>query len=207
MRVPRFLGLIAAICFSTALAGATPVDFHMRVLDPPPPTDPSIPLHLITSTSFDVSFTPCLAGELPGDNTATGCFAGQNISGQAWDSMQLVFPNTGPLVGQDANCDPGVSDDIFSNVDCPASPGNSQFTLIYTDGLIANRGYFFITEDGVDPPTDFPTGRATVGTAMTPEPGSIVLLSTGIFLLGGLVYTERLRNGERLCRPRFSPLS
>jgi len=206
MRVLRFLGLIVAICFSTALAGATPVDFHMRVLDPPPPANPSYPLFLIDTTSFDVSFTSCIAGELPGNNTATGCFAGRNISGQDWNNLQLVFPNIGPLVGQAANCDPGVSDDIFSNVDCPTSP-DSSFTLIYTDGVIPNGGYFFITEDGVDPPTDFPTGRATVATAMTPEPGSVVLLSTGIFLLGGLVYGERLRHAKQFGRPRFSPLS
>ena len=207
MRVLRFLGLVSAICFSTALAGATPVDFHMRVLDPPPPANPSYPLYLIQSTSFDVSFTGCVAGELPGNNTATGCFAGRNISGQDWNNLQLAFPNVGPLVGQAANCDPGVSDDIFSNVDCPASPDNSSFTLIYTDGVIANGGYFFITEDGVDPATDFPTGRASVATGMTPEPGSIVLLSTGVFLLGGLLYGKQLRNGKRLRTPRFSPLS
>lgn len=202
MRVLRLLGLIAAICFSTALAGATPVDFHMRVLDPLPPlTTPSYPLYLITTTSFDVSFTGCVAGELPGNNTATGCFAGRNISGQDWNNLQLVFPNIGPLVGQAANCDPGISDDIFSNVDCPASPDNSSFTLIYMDGVIANNGYFFITEDGVDPATDFPTGRATANTAMTPEPGSIVLLSTGVFLFGWFVYGERRRTSS------FLPLS
>jgi len=198
MKVLRYLGLMAAICCSTVLAGATPVDFHMRVLDPPPPTDPSYPLYLIQSTSFDVSFTGCVPGELPGSNTAVGCFAGRNISGQDWNNLQLTFPNIGPLVGQTANCDPGISDDIYSNADCAASPDDSLFTLLYSDGVIPNGGYFFITEDGVDPATDFPQGRATV---LTPEPGSILLLSTGVLLFGCLLYGQWLR------RVRFSPLS
>ena len=199
MKVLHCLVLIALVFGCTGLAKADPVDFHMRVLDPPPPSDPSYPLFLITSTSFNVSFTPCIAGELPGANTADGCFAGRNVSGLDWNNLQLSFPAGGALTGQAANCAAGVSDDIFSSTDCPALPdSDGTFDLGFADGVIANGSYFFITEVGVVPATDFPTGQASV---LTPEPKSVVLLSTGILLFGWLLYGERLR------ALRLSPLA
>lgn len=190
MKILHCLVLIALFCGCTVLAKADPVDFHMRVLDPPPDPDPSYPLYVITSTSFDVSFTACVAGELPGDNTADGCFAGRNLSGQDWDNLQLSFPAGGSLTGQTANCAAGPSDDVFSSTDCPAQPdADGTYDLGFADGVIPNGAYFFITEDGVVPATDFPSGTATV---LTPEPRSIMLLSTGVLLFGWLFYGERL---------------
>lgn len=198
MKFLRCLVVIALVCGCAGLAKADSVDFHMNVLDPPPPTDPSYPLYLITTTSFSVTFTDCVAGELPSGMTADGCFAGRNISGQDWDNLQLTFASGGVLTGQTANCAAAPSDNIFSDADCPESPDNGLYTLTFTDGVIANGDYFFITEDGVTPATDFPTGNAQV---LTPEPGSIVLLSTGILLFGWLLYGERLR------KPQLSLLS
>jgi hypothetical protein len=172
------------------VAKADAVDFHMTVLDPPPPSDPSYPLYLITTTSFTVSFTDCIAGELPGGMTADGCYAGRNVSGQDWDNLQLAFMAGGVLTGQTANCAAAPSDNIFSDADCPDSPENGFYTLTFTDGVIGNGDYFFITEDGVTPATDFPTGSAQV---LTPEPGSLVLLSTGILLFAWLLYGDRVR--------------
>ena len=198
MKILRCLMAIALVCGCMGVAKADPVDFHIKVLDPAPPSDPSYPLFLITSTSFNVSFTDCVTGELPGGMTADGCFAGRNISGIDWDNLQLSFPGGGVLTGQPASCAAAPSDNIFSSTDCPVDPVNGAYDLGFADGVIANGDYFFITEDGVVPASDFPTGSATV---LTPEPGSIVLMSTGVLLFGCLLFGERSR------RLDLSPLS
>ena len=193
MKSLYYLVLIALVLGCTGLAKADPVDFHIRVLDPVPPADPSYPLYLISTTSFNVSFTPCIAGELPSGMTADGCFAGRNVSGLDWNGLDLSFPSGGVLAGQPASCAPAPSDNIFSATDCPVNPADGSYDLGFSEGVILNGDYFFITEDGVVPPSDFPTGLATVSTVMTPEPGSIVLLSTGALLFGCLLFGERSR--------------
>jgi hypothetical protein len=187
------LVLITLVFGCTGLAKADPVDFHIKVLDPLPPDAPSYPLYLISGTSFNVSFTSCITGELPSGMTADGCFAGRNVSGLAWTGLDMSFPDGGVLAGQPASCAPAPSDNIFSGTDCPVNPANGSYDLGFFDGTIHNGDYFFITEDGVVPPTDFPTGLVTASTAMTPEPASMVLLSTGILLFGCLLYRERSR--------------
>lgn len=186
------LVLIALVFGCMGQAKADPVDFHIRVLDPPPPANPSYPLYLISTTSFDVSFTPCLTGELPSGMTADGCFAARNISGLDWVGLDFSFPSGGVLTGQTASCAPAPSDNIFSATDCPLDPANGAFDLGFSEGVIHNGDYFFITEDGVVPPEDFPTGSVTA-TVLTPEPEPMVLLSTGVLLFGCLLYAERLR--------------
>lgn len=194
MKAIYCLVLIALIFGCIGPAKADPIDFHIRVLDPPPPANPSYPLFPISSTSFDVSFTPCIIGELPSGMTADGCFAGRNVSGLDWTGLDMSFPDGGVLAGQPASCAPAPSDNIFNATDCPVNPANGSYDLGFSDGVIHNGDYFFITEDGVVPPTDFPTGQVTASTAMTPEPASIVLLSTGILLFGCLLFGERSRS-------------
>ncbi len=195
MKFLHCLVLIALILGCTGLAKADPVDFHIRVLDPDPPADPpSYPLFLISGTSFGVSFTPCIAGELkPLGATADGCFAGRNVSGLDWNGLDMSFPDGGVLAGQPASCAPALSFNIFSATDCPVNPANGSYDLGFSDGIIHNGDYFFITEDGVVPPENFPHGLVTASTAMTPEPASMVLLSTGVLLFGCLLYGERSR--------------
>lgn len=184
MRVLRFLGLIAAICCFTGLAGATPVDFHMQVLDPPP----SFNVQPIFSTPFNFSFTTCSVGELP-SGTADGCFAGVNRTGQDWNNLQITFADNAVLAGQTPNCALTNPNNTFGSSDC--SLVDSTYILTFSGGQgIANGAFFFITEDGVVPPEGFGVGT---GAVLTPEPGSIVLLSTGALLFGWLLYGERLR--------------
>jgi hypothetical protein len=187
MRVLRFLALVAVTCIFTGLANAA--DFHMRVLDPPPPSYPTFP---IFTTPFAVTFTPCVAGELPDGNTAEGCFAGHNESGQDWNNLQITFMNNAALASQTPNCATGPSDDIFSNINCILTPDNSAYILSFSNGDISNGDFFFITEDGVDPAA-FGTGTAVV--MMTPEPASVVLALSGAMLFGLLLYTERRSAG------------
>ena len=189
MRVLRCLIVIVVVCGFTGLAGAAPIDFHMHVLDPPPP---SFTVQPILTTPFTFSFTECSPGELPNNMTASGCFAGVNSTGQDWTSLQITFADNSVLAGQAPNCDLTGSNNIFSGTDC--SLDGSTYVLSFMDGVLHNNDFFFITEDGVDPPEGFGTGTGTVTDAvMTPEPGSILLLSTGIVLFGLLFHMERRR--------------
>ncbi len=187
MRVLRCLIVIGVVCGLTGLAGATPVDFHMHILDPPP----SFSVLPITSTPFPVSFTACGLNELP-SGTADGCFAGVNRTGDDWVGLQLTFANNTALAGQLPNCSPAPppADNIFASTDCTFD--GSSYALIFTDGVIRNGDFFFITEDGVIPPEDFGTGTATV-TVLTPEPAPVLLLSTGLILFVFLFNPERRR--------------
>ncbi len=182
MRVFHCLVVIAVICGFTGLAKADPVDFHMNILDPPPSSYPTFP---IFSTPFAISFTACVAGELPDGNTGEGCFAGHNETGQDWNNLQLTFADNTALASQLADCSPAPSDNIFSTANC--SLVGSTYVLSFSDGVVSNGDYFFITEDGVDPES-FGTGT---GTVLTPEPASILLLSTGFVLFGLLVNMKR----------------
>lgn len=189
MRVLRFLLMMALVCGYTGLAGASPVDFHMHVLDPPPPSFTVLP---IFSTPFTFSFTECSPGELPDGITASGCFAGVNRTGMDWDNLQITFADNDVLAGQTPTCDLTGTHNIFSGTDC--SLVDSTYILSFMDGVLHNNDFFFITEDGVDPPEEFGIGTGTVNsTAMTPEPAPVLLLSTGIILFGLWFYGGRRR--------------
>jgi hypothetical protein len=187
MKAFRCLVLMTVACAFASVANATPADFHMGVLDPPPPPSPSFPTNIITSTSFDVTFIPCVADELPGGLTADGCFAGANRSGVDWTQLQLTFTDTDALGDQGATCD---TNPTFMSVGCPTPTGDAPYILTFSDGNgIPNNGSFFIYETGV-PPGNFPDGSA-VANSTVPEPAPWGLLLTGCILFGCLVNRER----------------
>jgi len=149
--------------------------FAITVLDPPSGPgfafiEPGVP--------FPVTFVPC-----PFD-FSDGCFAGVNISDQTLTTLDLTFPDTASLGGQDVTC--SVVGSLFGAADCQLS--GDEYILDFSAGSgIAPYSFFFIVEDGVSP-GDFPTGRAI--TNPTPELGSIWLALSG---LGPLAYVVRRR--------------
>lgn len=175
-RLCRFAAF-ALVFGCTVLARATPTDdFKMDVLDPPATSFPTYP---ITFNSFRFQFTACQAGELPGNNTGDGCFAGVNRTGTDWTSIQFTFPNDSVLNGQPTDCSGARTDNIFSQATC----GHDQniYTLVYAAGTLHNNDIFFLVETGV-PADQFPIGTATVltSTTSTPEPSTLLLLGTGV---------------------------
>ena len=105
------------------------------------------------------------------------------------------LPITFFLGGQPAGCALDGSTDVFQTTSCALAQNGLQYILSFTGGGIPNNGSFVIAEDGVDP-SEFPMVDASVTTAATPEPDSILLLSTGMLSLGAF-FTNRNRRGAR----------
>ncbi len=184
-----FCRLTSLLLFSafTVLASASPLDFKANILDPPAPDAPSFPTFIITASPFEVIFSGCVAGELPNGLTADGCFAGVNRTGLNWTSLELVFPNDAVLNSQPVDCSLAPSDNIFFSPSCGFDA--QDYTLTYTNGVLGNNDFFFITETGV-PAELFPHGTATVlSITATPEPASLLLIATG---LGAVLFTGKL---------------
>ncbi len=172
------LALLVFLCGFTGLAGASPLDFKTNVLDPTATSFPTFPIQTLT---FPVVFTGCAAGELPGNNKGDGCFAGVNRTGVDWTSIEFAFPNTSALGSQPVACNTASSETIFSGSSCGLDPTSGKYFLDFSNGVLRNGAIFFVTEQGVDA-SKFPPGTATVTSYVTttPEPTSLLLLSTGL---------------------------
>ncbi len=176
--------LVAGVSACTIFAHASAADYRTNVLDPLPPAgQTSYPTFIITSVPFQITFSTCAPNELPGGLTADGCFAGVNKTGFDWNNIQFTFPNDEVLNSQPVSCEPAKSDNIFGSTDCELDP-NGLYVLNFTNGLLHDGDFFFVTEEGVVPASSFPTGDATVLTTTTPEPMPLILLATGLLVAG-----------------------
>jgi hypothetical protein len=185
MKTLRYLLAIGLFCGLSGIAKAD--DFQMVVIDP-------IGGSVITTTAFPFSFSPCAAGEVPSNpnnpNTYIGCFVGENGTGVDLTSLQLLIP---PIPNQSAGCSPfGEQLDIFTSITCTSGPNG--YLVNFAGGDIPLGGFFLIAEAGVDP-TVFPQVAAV---ANAPEPGSLLLLSTGVLAIGFFFTRRRNAVGDAI---------
>jgi hypothetical protein len=198
MRVSTRLFVIALIAGLTGVAKADSVDFRMSVLD-----GPITGAFITDTTPFQVAFGNCPAALTSAG--ALGCFTGVNDTAFTISGIDLTFDNTVSatdptdffnfLNGQTPNCLPSS---FFTNVDSPCflsgppDSASSTYVLDFAGGTgIAAGTTFYIAEFDASPDA-FQGGMGTVTlSGETPEPSSILLLFTGIVIIG--LYFARQR--------------
>ncbi|MDE3104394.1 MAG: PEP-CTERM sorting domain-containing protein [Acidobacteriota bacterium] len=189
MKLFRVLFVLSLICGWSALAKADVIDFKMNVLDPP-----SLPYANVINAAdlpFSITFSKCQPGEVPSSVNATGCYAGYNDTTMTWNSLQFTFANTPALAGQPTTCgDPtGITSaqDAFGSASC--SLQGLYYILTFYGGAGIIPGETFIVYESGPAASAFPTGSAAVN--VVPEPTPLLLVATGILMLGTLVYMQR----------------
>lgn len=184
------------LCFGlTGIANA----YRINVLDP-------YSTNQITSQPFDVGFAPCQAGQVPGSNAAAPnsfCFTGQNLTGSTITTLELIFPTSGPFASGVPTCDVVTGTSIFTSSTCHKYANETIFFFSGLDipdhasATHVGDDSFLILIDELPPGTmDLPTASGTtppsvvIPPGVTPEPTSLVLLSTGL-LAGGFMMMKR----------------
>ncbi|MDP9038767.1 MAG: PEP-CTERM sorting domain-containing protein [Acidobacteriota bacterium] len=177
MKMIRVLLALALVCGFAGRAKAD--DFQMIVVDPTNSyTD-------VFTNPFTFTFSACDAQD-PTLTGYVGCFVGKNLTGQVIHSLEIFVPNT--IGSQTAGCAlSGTGLDLFKDATCGSGPDGVGYELSFTNGTIGIGQFFTIAEAGADP-EDFGT---MTGTANTPEPGSLWLLSSGLLSSGYLLRRRR----------------
>jgi hypothetical protein len=207
MRILRYLLAIALVAVSGV---AKADDFQMVVIDDDPTPIPAYLITPVFTDGFSVTLSPCKASQLFGLSPGTylGCFTGENETGAALTSLQILIP---VFTFDDQTDQPGcspVSQDVFKTITCGFTSDNKDYFLDFSGGdLPPATGYkgdcdndgdggsklneddvkcniasiFTIAEAGV-PANDFPDDFSAVANA--PEPNSFWLMSTGVLSIG-----------------------
>jgi hypothetical protein len=185
----RVLFILVLSCGFASHARASEIDFHVQVLDPTNfcSANPALCVVGDPTASFPVTFTaPTCALESITIVGPGGCLIVVNDTFQTFTSLDLTFSGLGGLTFDCPTSDPKS---IFSSSTCTSSGGVDNLVFSGGDGLPGGQ-IMVIVENGADP-TLF-NGTGIVGTA-TPEPESLLLLSTGAMMMAAGLFLKRQR--------------
>jgi hypothetical protein len=187
----RVLFILALFCGFTSHARAVGVNFHVQVLDPvnicianPAEcfiADPAAPFAVTFNSATCALANPPISLPSP-----AGCLIVFNATFETFTSLDLTF--TG-LDGLTFDCPTSDPNSVFASSTCSSNGGIDKLSFSGGDGLPPAQ-VMFIVEDGVDPALFAGTGM--VGTA-TPEPESLLLLSTGMIMMTAGVFANKRR--------------
>jgi hypothetical protein len=192
----RVLFILALFCAFSSVARADGVDFHVQVLDPNACShnpgeiakcevaDPSVPFTLVP---LDAPTCGVLVPPQGTDPSQDGCLIIINTSlTLTITSFELSFDATGPLAGKTFDCPVPTTPPFLT---CAPSTDGSSDDFFFSGGDIPPGGEFGIFESGL-PAADF-VGVGTIDP--TPEPDSLLLLSTGAMMMTAGLYANKRR--------------
>jgi hypothetical protein len=189
MKYFRVLCLFIMALYCGSVASHAQVDFHVQVLDPNVcSTDPALCTIVDASATFPVAFTADTCGfagvpGLPMDPTTYGCLLVVNDTITNFTNLGMEFPGLGSLTFDCPTTTPGS---IFTQSSCFSSGGIDSFFFSGGPGLAPTKE-LVIFETGVNPNLFHGTGDVNE----TPEPDSLLLLSTGVMMAGLYLAKQR----------------